>query len=52
MLVEDLRTLVVFERKVLRTIYDGVKMEDGTYRRSCWETTHRPHYKNLVTTVV
>ncbi|XP_058811170.1 uncharacterized protein LOC131676058 [Topomyia yanbarensis] len=29
MLVEDQRALGVFERKVLRTIYGGVQMEDG-----------------------
>ena len=33
MLVEDQRALGVFERKVLRTIFGGVQMDDGTWRR-------------------
>ena len=33
MLVEDQRALGVFERKVLRTIFGGVQVDDGTWRR-------------------
>src|SRR5450830_1317301 len=33
MLAEDQRALGVFERKVLRTIFGGVQMDDGTWRR-------------------
>ncbi|XP_065092217.1 uncharacterized protein LOC135713033 [Ochlerotatus camptorhynchus] len=33
MVVEDQRAIGDFERKVLRTIYDGVQMDDGTWRR-------------------
>ncbi|XP_065075014.1 uncharacterized protein LOC135698809 [Ochlerotatus camptorhynchus] len=37
MLVED----VVFERKVLRTIYGGVQMNDGTWRRRMNHELHQ-----------
>ena len=33
MLVEDQRALAVFERKVLRTIFGGLQMENGAWRR-------------------
>lgn len=41
MLVEDQRALGVFERKVLRTIYGGVQMEDGTWRRRMNHELHQ-----------
>ena len=33
MLVEDQRALAVFERKVLRTIFGGLQIENGVWRR-------------------
>ncbi|XP_055633309.1 uncharacterized protein LOC129773689 [Toxorhynchites rutilus septentrionalis] len=33
LLAEDQRALSIFERKVLRTIYGGVQMDDGMWRR-------------------
>ncbi|XP_055537199.1 uncharacterized protein LOC129725408 [Wyeomyia smithii] len=33
MIVEDQRALAVFERKVLRTIFGGLQMENGVWRR-------------------
>ncbi|XP_058836721.1 uncharacterized protein LOC131693148 [Topomyia yanbarensis] len=41
MLMEDQRALGVFERKVLRTIYGGVQMEDGTWRRRMNHELHQ-----------
>lgn len=41
MLAEDQRALGVFERKVLRTIYGGVQMEDGTWRRRANRELHQ-----------
>ncbi|KID80942.1 endonuclease-reverse transcriptase, partial [Metarhizium majus ARSEF 297] len=38
---EDQRALGVFERKVLRTIYGGVQMEDGTWRRRMNHELHQ-----------
>ncbi|XP_055540096.1 uncharacterized protein LOC129726901 [Wyeomyia smithii] len=41
MLVEDQRALGVFERMVLRTICDGVKMEDGLWWRRMNHELHK-----------
>ncbi|XP_062549913.1 uncharacterized protein LOC134214591 [Armigeres subalbatus] len=41
MLVEDQRALGVFERKVLRTIYGGLQMADGTWRRRMNHELHQ-----------
>ena len=41
LLVEDQRALGVFERRVLRTIYGGVQMEDGSWRRRMNYELHR-----------
>ena len=41
LLMEDQRALGVFERKVLRTIYGGVQMEDGSWRRRINHELHR-----------
>ncbi|XP_058460229.1 uncharacterized protein LOC131435938 [Malaya genurostris] len=41
MLAEDQRALGVFERKVLRTIFGGVRMEDGTWRRRMNHELHQ-----------
>ena len=41
MRVEDQRALGVFERRVLRTIYGGVRMDDGTWRRRMNHELHQ-----------
>ncbi|XP_058828782.1 uncharacterized protein LOC131688507 isoform X1 [Topomyia yanbarensis] len=41
MFVEDQRALDVFERKVLRTIYGGVQMKDGMWRRRMNHELHQ-----------
>lgn len=41
MLEEDKRTLGVFERRVLRTIFGGVQTEDGEWRRRMNHELHR-----------